>query len=44
MECQWCERKLNDYYIEMAWIDNIDYEDILIERYCSSQCIRKAIN
>jgi len=44
MNCHWCERKLNNYWIEIAWIDNIDENDVHIERYCSSKCIKEVMN
>jgi len=42
MNCKWCGRDVDMYYIEMRWVDR-EYVDELVEIYCSSACIRKVM-
>ena len=42
MQCRWCDRDVEMYYIEMKWVDK-EYSEQHIEIYCSSACIKKVM-
>jgi hypothetical protein len=41
--CTWCERVTDLHRIEVAWIDEINPEESIVENYCGERCLRRAI-
>lgn len=41
--CLWCKRVIDLASIEIAWIDEVNPEESVVEIYCSTDCVRKVI-